>query len=82
MKKIETWAIVCDNYEGDYETYYFEDFESASRSFNKLVNKYKKYDEFKQNGHLISWFEGFNEYSTYIRLVKTTIYIHDKMIEI
>jgi hypothetical protein len=67
MKNNLYWAIVCENYQGGDETYYFTSHEVAMKNFLKIVNSHKDEDEFRSDEDSCSWFDcGFNEYSTYI----------------
>ena len=76
------WTIVTDNYCDEYHKYYFENYELAKKSFDALVNQHRNKAEFEANENHASWFDPhYNEYSTYVRLVKTEIVINNKVID-
>ena len=66
------WAIVCVNLESDDDTFYFENYEIAKKNFDILCVKNKDKEKFEMtNENTASWFDSnYNEYSTYINLIK------------
>jgi single-stranded DNA-specific DHH superfamily exonuclease len=76
------WVIECENYQGHDETYYFTSHEVAIKNFLTIVEKYKDMYEFEQDGNSCMWFDSsFNEYSTYIYLMRKPLpAIHDDII--
>jgi len=82
MKENCYWAIVCDNFCGSDDVYYFTSHEVAVKNFLTIVEKYKDAKEFERDGNSCMWFDSsFNEYSTYIYLMKKPLpAIHDDII--
>ena len=66
------WAIMCENFEGENSTFYFKNYKIANENFDILCEKNKNQKEFKKlNECTVSWFDPrYNEYSTYINLIK------------
>jgi len=76
------WAIVCKNYHGGDETYYFTSHEVARENFVEIINNHQSAEEFRKDGDSCSWFDcRFNEYSTHIYLTEKPLpEIHDDII--
>lgn len=80
---MEFWSIVLDNYQDSDDIYYFDNYSVAKKTFEKICEKYKDYDEFERTEDGCSWFDpAYNEYSTFTRLEKLTIHIFDKVLEL
>lgn len=76
------WAIIRDNFEGEDDILYFENYEIAKKNFEILCEKNKDQDEFYRSDNGAKWFDScYNEYSTYINLVQTGLpIIHNEII--
>lgn len=80
---MEYWSIILENYKGYDDVYYFDNYSVAEKTFKNLCEKYKNYDEFERTDDECSWFDpGYNEYSTFAKLEKSTIYIFDKVVDL
>ena len=78
------WAINCKNFEGENSIFYFKNYKIANKNFNILCEKNKNQVEFfkRSDGNTVSWFDpSYNEYSTYIKLIKVELpTIHNEII--
>lgn len=71
MKKEKYWAIVCQNFHGDDDIYYFTSYEVAKQNFDRIVEKYQDEDEFECNDNSCTWFDdSYNEFDTFINLLE------------
>lgn len=61
------WCLVLDNYMGEDEVFYFDNYGIALANFDVICKKYKNYDEFEKfDIDSCCWFDAdYNEYSTY-----------------
>ena len=71
--KNNIWKIVLENYEGEDDTIYFENYEIAKKNFNRLWDLNKDMPEFAidYNEDSMGWFDcQYNEYSTFVSLLQ------------
>ena len=81
--KNDIWRIVLENYQAEYITYYFENYEIAKKNFNCLRDLNKDMPEFEINRSedVMSWFDShYNEYSTFVYLLQGSPKIYNKII--
>ena len=80
---MEYWSIELTNYRGSDDIYYFSNYEVARETFNTLAEEHKNDDEFSREDGFMEWFDSScNEYSTYVELKVSKIFIFDKAITI
>ena len=77
------WQIVLENYQGEYITYYFKNYEIAKKNFDRLRDLYKDKPEFATNYSetIMSWYDcQYNEDTTFVYLIQSDPKIYNKII--
>jgi hypothetical protein len=77
------WAIDCNNFRGENDTFYFENYKIAKENFEILCEKNKNQEEFKRyDEYSGAWFDpNYNEYLTFIDLTELEMpVIHNEII--
>lgn len=82
MEEKYYWVIVCDNFHGEDEVYYFKSYEVAKKNFDKIFQENKDKEDFVCNDDECSWFDpNYNEYETNVYITeKKAPTIHEDII--